>query len=72
MNSARCENSRHFRNRALEYLKDITGKFETNAIIIILETCIETKINMTRLANILLREDRRGGLLEDSHIILNS
>jgi hypothetical protein len=32
INGVICENSRHFRNKELEYLKGRTGKLETNAI----------------------------------------
>jgi hypothetical protein len=52
MNSIRCENSRHFRNKKLEYLKSRTGKLETNAITVILETCKKAKIDVRRLANL--------------------
>jgi len=44
LNNARCEASRHFRNKKKEYLKTKIDEVETNSKIKLLYTCIEASV----------------------------
>jgi hypothetical protein len=73
LNNIRCETSRHFRNKKREYLKHKINKLAThskNKIIRNLYTeIIEFKKGYQPSTNLV--KDENGGLLADSHNILN-